>query len=513
MRHARSLRLLAVATAFISGPLVLSAASASAVTGPAVTDSSYEFAARLVIGEGDKTRSCSATLVDPQWLLTAASCFTGGLTELKPGKPADKTTATIGRADLTATGGHVSEVVELVPRTDRDLVMARLETPTSGITAAIVTTSSAAEGDTITVPGYGRTKDEWVPRKLHTSAFTVNSATQNEVKIAGKTAGDAICKGDTGAPLLRTKDGKTYLVGVASRSWQGGCLGETETRNNAIATRTDDIAPWIQQLRLAPHVQNVTEVITSADFNGDGRLDVAAVLEDGSLRAFYGRTDGTLQYGRDLWRDKGWGSVKKIIGGDFNGDGKGDIAAISAAGALLFYPGTGTTGKLGDSRPMWKDNTWSSTRPIARYKLDSSGRDGLAVQADDGALYGYPSNTDGVLTGERLSLWPDKTWDKRLIAAGDLNGDTYDDMIAVAANGKLHLYPGNSKHTLGAAVLLWHDASWSGMETVLAGDVNGDRKGDLLGRVKTGGLYWYAGDGAGTIAPGRLMWPTTTSAS
>ncbi|MFC5804419.1 hypothetical protein [Streptomyces formicae] len=66
-------------------------------------------------------------------------------------------------------------------------------------------------------------------------------------------------------------------------------------------------------------------------------------------------------------------------------------------------------------------------------------RDGLAVQAADGALYGYPSNTDGALSGARLKLWQDKSWTKRHIAAGDLTGDGYDDMVAVAPDGKLHL--------------------------------------------------------------------------
>ncbi|WP_338672193.1 hypothetical protein V1460_04140 [Streptomyces sp. SCSIO 30461] len=41
------------------------------------------------------------------------------------------------------------------------------------------------------------------------------------------------------------------------------------------------------------------------------------------------------------------------------------------------------------------------------YKVDSTGRDGLAVQADDGVLCGYPSDTDGALVGERRTLWPD----------------------------------------------------------------------------------------------------------
>ncbi|MEV6199035.1 trypsin-like serine protease [Streptomyces sp. NPDC051771] len=131
----------------------------------------------------------------------SASCFTGGLTEITPGKPAEKTVATIGRADLAGTGGHVGEIVDLVPRTGRDLVMARLASPAAGITPVPMATTPAVNGDTLTIPGYGRTKTEWVPNKLHTASFAVNSVGGAKVNIAGRTTSDTICKGDTGAPL------------------------------------------------------------------------------------------------------------------------------------------------------------------------------------------------------------------------------------------------------------------------------------------------------------------------
>ncbi|MER5887236.1 RICIN domain-containing protein, partial [Streptomyces sp. NPDC001941] len=38
-------------------------------------------------------------------------------------------------------------------------------------------------------------------------------------------------------------------IGITSRSWQGGCLAETETRNNAVITRTDN-TPDLPQGRL-----------------------------------------------------------------------------------------------------------------------------------------------------------------------------------------------------------------------------------------------------------------------
>lgn len=483
-----------------------------AAAGPSGNEG-YSFTARVEIGEGDNKKICSGALIDAQWVLTATSCFTGGNAELQRGKPAVRTVATVGSTDLTTSNGHVSEIAEVVPHASRDLVMTRLAAPANHVPIVPVATTPATVGDTLTAAGFGRTKTTWVPKQLHTAAFQVDVTSEATLGINGVTPDNAICKGDTGGPLLRAKGSTFELVGVNIRSWQGGCLGETETRTGALSTRVDDVTAWIQQLRLAALVPQVSDVMTVADFNADGRQDIAAVMHDGSLHAFYGRTDGALQYGRELWHDKGWGRVTKIVGGDFNGDGKADIAAISPLGALLLYPGTGHESKLGAAHPMWNDNTWDSTRPMDRYKVDGTGRDGIIVQAADGSLLGYPSQASGALTGARVTLWPDKTWNKRLIAAGDLNGDTYDDVIAVAQDGKLHLYPGNADRKLGAARLLWHDTSWSGMKTVLAGDVNGDRKGDLLGRVNAGGLYWYASDGAGTIAPGRLMWPTTTSAN
>ncbi|MEE1783445.1 hypothetical protein PUR71_11035 [Streptomyces sp. SP17BM10] len=70
------------------------------------------------------------------------------------------------------------------------------------------------------------------------------------VAVTGQ-SGSVICKGDTGAPAIGETDGKAELAAVASRSWQGGCLGTpaTETRTGATGTRVDDLGAWIQQVR------------------------------------------------------------------------------------------------------------------------------------------------------------------------------------------------------------------------------------------------------------------------
>ncbi|RKT09597.1 trypsin [Streptomyces sp. 1114.5] len=262
----------ALTAALATGALATFATSpAGAVAGDAATDGSYAATARLVIG--DNLRGCTGALVDQYWVLTAASCFADDPAQpqaLAAGAPKWKTTATVGSTS--------AQVVELAPRQDRDLVMARLATPVDGITPLTIATTAPTAGQTLRVPGYGRTKDEWTPLKLHTGAFTLDTVSTAGIGTTG-TGGAAICKGDTGAPVIRETGGKAELLAVASRSWQGGCLGTpaTETRTGAYNTRVDNVAGWIQQTR-AKAAGWKTQALVRSDAN----LYFASRLYDGS---------------------------------------------------------------------------------------------------------------------------------------------------------------------------------------------------------------------------------------
>ncbi|MFL4905765.1 tachylectin-related carbohydrate-binding protein [Streptomyces sp. MMS24-I2-30] len=245
---------------------MLSAPAAGALTGAA--SNSYAFTARLDIGDGQ--RACSGTLVYTDWLLTAASCFAADPAvslDVPAGAPAPATTATIGRADLTGTAGQVRSVVELVPHPDQDLVLARLATPVTGITPVGLATTAPTDGETLTAAGYGRTVDEWAPLHLHSGTFKVDSAAATEVSVTGQN-GAAVCAGDTGGPLVRDVNGTPQLVGINSRSWQGGCFGsdKSETRTGAVATRIDKLRTWIGEN--AGPVCNAQGVLYSATTAG-----------------------------------------------------------------------------------------------------------------------------------------------------------------------------------------------------------------------------------------------------
>ncbi|KPI06628.1 peptidase S1 and S6 chymotrypsin/Hap [Actinobacteria bacterium OK074] len=322
MRHTRPLRLAALATVLTAGPLALCASvvPASAVTGPAVTDTTFAYTAQLAIGDYD--RGCSGVLVDTEWLLTAASCFAddpAASLAVPAGKPKPATTATIGRSDLTSTGGAVRQVVELVPRTDRDVVLARLNRPVTNVAPVALATAAPAAGEELKFAGYGRTKTEWAPLNLHSGALSVDAAATTTATVTGKD-GVAACAGDTGGPVVRTVNGTPQLVALNSRSYQGGCFGidATVTSTGGIDARVDDLASWVDT---AVGANRIT------DFNCDGVEDIAIAdprgavagkADAGLVRIVYGGGKGTAEINQDL----DW-----VNGGSEAGDRFGDSLA------------------------------------------------------------------------------------------------------------------------------------------------------------------------------------------
>ncbi|MFF0082254.1 trypsin-like serine protease [Streptomyces canus] len=319
----------------------LLSAPAHAVAGDPVATGSYAYTARVSLGADDTARACSGALVASDWILTAASCFATDVNvpTVAAGKPALAATATVA--------GKTSAVVQLVPRTGRDLVLARLARPVAGVTPVAVASAAPAAGDTLRAAGYGRTAADWLTATAHTTAFKVDAVATDDLTLTGQNG--ALCQGDTGAPLLRETNGTAELVGVGSRSWQGGCLGETETRTGAIAARSDDLASWVTA---------TTGPAPVTDFNCDGVEDIA--ISDpratvggnagaGLVRVVYGGGKGTAEINQSLaWvsgsaeANDGFGEAIDTV--DYDEDGCTDLV-VGTPGEDL---GTATDGGMVD---------------------------------------------------------------------------------------------------------------------------------------------------------------------
>ncbi|MFD3932826.1 trypsin-like serine protease [Streptomyces sp. NPDC058614] len=413
-----------LAAGVVSG--VLTGTPAQAVTGgTAATDTTYGYTARLVIGDTD--RGCSGTLVDSEWLLTAASCFadsTGAAAQA--GVPKLKTTATIGRStDLAGTDGAVRQVVELVPRTDRDVVLARLNRPVTNVTPIALATTAPAAGEELKFAGYGRTKAEWAPMKLHSGAYTVDSADTTTALVTGK-AGAAACAGDAGGPVVRGTGTSAALVGLNTQSYQAGCFGidAAETRTAGATARVDDLASWVSSKAGALRV---------TDFNGDGVEDIAisdpkatvgSAAEAGVVRIVYGGGKGTVEVNQDLDWVAGGAEATDWFGEaidtvDYNEDGYTDLVvgtpsedvgtATSAGFVDVIY---GAAGGIGTGATKYTHfEQGGGTGAIAGSAAETDDRFGHAVAAgttqagEPYILAGSPGEALGTITKAGMAFY------------------------------------------------------------------------------------------------------------
>ncbi|MEV5239810.1 S1 family peptidase [Streptomyces cinnamoneus] len=443
------------------GAGVLGGAPASAVAGDQAKDGAYSFTAKLDIGG---KRSCSAALVEQDWLITAASCFADNPAKslkVAAGAPKLKTTATVGRTDLAGTGGVVANVVELVPRDDRDVVMARLDKPVTGVTPVALGSTAPAQGEQLRVAGYGRTKTEWFPNRLHTAPFTVGAVKATSLDLAGATADAAVCKGDTGGPAFRETNGRIELAAVNSQSWQTGCLGANpaETRKGAVDTRVDDIAGWMQAV-----------------------------------------------FSRDLLKGVDWKNAEYLASGYFTGGSAGgtrrmDLLVRWADGSVTLYQGAdhkdpkypfSAVHKLADA-----GSTFKYVRAITAGRFAADGTDGLIVRWVDGEVTQYTHvDAKGFHDEKMLAKPKNGVWENaKLITAGRYTGnDLRDDLLVVWANGSVSIYSDLGANGVGKEKQIQKaNTTWPHAEQIGSGDFTGKGTNDLMVR-------WS--DGEATIYPG-----------
>jgi hypothetical protein len=157
---------------------------------------------------------------------------------------ADKSTATVGRTDLTSRDGHDANVVAVRQHGTADVSLARLDRAITDIRPVRISRSTPHLGDSARLTGFGLTTATAtkLPTRLLTGRFQISSVAKLEIGMTGAAprADTSPCPHDSGGPYFtEAADGTATVVGVVSHGPECPHTGPD------MAARIDTVASWI----------------------------------------------------------------------------------------------------------------------------------------------------------------------------------------------------------------------------------------------------------------------------
>ncbi len=250
------------------------------------------------------------------------------------------------------------------------------------------------------------------------------------------------------------------------------------------------------------------------DFNGDGLDDIACATQGSYGAVFVALSTGSAFSFPTRWNSWGpfcWSGSTPIVGrfsGSVrNGHPVDDIACLEQGGdgTVWVAPSTGSAFTLPTVWNAWGSFCYSGATPVAG-DFNGDGRDDLACdqQSTDGAVMVATSTGSAFSPPSLWNSWGPFCYTGNTPLAGDFNGDGRDDIAcdAQSTDGAVFVVT-STRSSFGIAVRWnnWGPFCWSGM-TARATNLTAGQSGDGLACFTqgVGGDVWFTGSTGSSLA-------------
>ncbi|MFF1606941.1 FG-GAP-like repeat-containing protein [Amycolatopsis sp. NPDC058278] len=266
-------------------------------------------------------------------------------------------------------------------------------------------------------------------------------------------------------------------------------LGET-TATSYVHTSLPAKQTWYYRVTARPSrgsssepsatVSATTTARSAGDFTGDGKDDIATFTRGTAGDAFAAASDGTKFVGTtQQWNDNLAFDTEIPLSGDFNGDGKVDAIVFKrgTSGDVVVALSDGT--KFG-TPALWHDYFGIQAEVPAVGDFNGDGKDDIALFVRGTAGDVYVALSDGTKFGTSTLWHGNFGFNDEQPAVGDFNGDGKDDIAVFARGTSGDVFAALSDGTkfTGTSVK-WHDYFGIQNEVPAVGDFNGDGKDDI----------------------------------
>jgi len=265
------------------------------VDGTPAPEGKYQYQVRLYDSFEDEKGSCGGSLIDAQWVLTAAHCLYRGASDTKRAIEPGEVVIGYGSTDREATTKAAVSEIHVHPKyaacegdtacadaAKADIALLKLEKPvdepkTVAVADPATEGTLLAPGAKVVVTGWGAMWDPYdedvsrllgsfgaeakdkvsYPRKLHqvevdwvandtcAAAFEAAGGEIAETEICAMRRGTRkdSCQGDSGGPLVVAEEDGTSFTQVGVVSWGRGCGASLP----GVYSRVAAFSGWIEE--------------------------------------------------------------------------------------------------------------------------------------------------------------------------------------------------------------------------------------------------------------------------